>query len=606
MQAAFAPRMPINHFWDPEASRIVSTSACGELTLVTNDASRDIIGTGALLKQATASDHPVAQYVAMIAWPDCPLWDETATAVWLGPSIVTRQTRLAMDVDRMPGGNIAAPIADPAGPDKDRGLDAARHPAEILAFLHLKPGATIADIWPGDYWDALFSDAVEPTGKVFAVHLPLADKEEKIAHPVPGSMPLAGHGNVIAVVSDPATLTLPGRADVIWIRQNYHDLYDPFMGPVDVPPFDKAAFRALKPGGRFVVIDHVAPAGSRLASTDTTHRIDPEVVKADMKAAGFRFVGESNALRNPADPHTALVFDASIRGHTDQFVYVFQRPRARRPTVERNLGAAATATASAGITHPKRRLPMRLQAGDPPVDRMPCARYARTMSTRTHTLPLGPIVPHAVRQLPPLQRHIGRSVSLEPLALSHAGELLEAAQGGDASWAYMRYGPFALESDLRAHLAPIVGVAHQPFFAIIPKASGRAEGWFSFCDVAPGNASIEIGHVWFSPRLQRTRAATEAIFLLMEHAFALGYHRLVWRCNALNAASMRAARRFGFTYEGTWREAEIVKGRRRETAWFSLLEAEWPEQRARFAAWLADSNFDASGTARRSLNPAAT
>jgi len=93
-----------------------------------------------------------------------------------------------------------------------------------------------------------------------------------------------------------------------------------------VPAFNKAVFRALKPGGRFVVIDHVAPEGSKLAATDTTHRIDPAVVKADMKAAGFRFVGESSALRNPADPHTNLVFDKSIRGHTDQFVLIYRKP----------------------------------------------------------------------------------------------------------------------------------------------------------------------------------------------------------------------------------------------------------------------------------------
>jgi predicted methyltransferase len=220
----------------------------------------------------------------------------------------------------------AAAVADPSRPEADRAMDEARHPAELLAFLHIRPGATIADIWPGDYWDRLFADMVGPGGKVYAVHLPVADKAEKTATPAPGSMPLPDHANIVAVVSDPATLSLPGKADIIWIRQNYHDLYDPFMGPVDVPAFDKAVFRALKPGGRFVVIDHVAPEGSKLAATDTTHRIDPAVVKADMAAAGFTFVGESDALRNPADPHTVKVFDPSIRGHTDQFVYVFRRP----------------------------------------------------------------------------------------------------------------------------------------------------------------------------------------------------------------------------------------------------------------------------------------
>lgn len=220
---------------------------------------------------------------------------------------------------------VAEAVADPARPAEDRTLDDARHPADILTFLNLKPGETVADIWPGDYWDRLFADVVGPKGTVYAVHLPVADKAEKAVTPPDGSRPVEGHANVIAVSTAPTEMTLPGKADVIWIRQNYHDLYDPFMGPVDVPAFNKAVYRALKPGGRFVIIDHVAPAGSKLASTNTTHRIDPAVVKADMAAAGFEFVGESDVLRNPADPHTSKVFDPSIRGHTDQFVYVFKR-----------------------------------------------------------------------------------------------------------------------------------------------------------------------------------------------------------------------------------------------------------------------------------------
>lgn len=216
-------------------------------------------------------------------------------------------------------------------------------------------------------------------------------------------------------------------------------------------------------------------------------------------------------------------------------------------------------------------------------------------------MPLGPSVPDIVRELPAFERHVGRSVSLEPLAASHSAELWEAAQSADASWAYLRYGPFPSHAELHAHLERIVDLPHQPFFAIVPSSSGRAEGWASFCDIAPANSALEIGSIWFSPRLQRTRAATEAIFLMLRHAFALGYHRVAWRCNALNAASMRAAQRFGFTYEGTWREAEIVKGHRRDTAWFAMLEGEWPGQHARFEAWLVDSNFDDSGKARLSL-----
>ncbi|WP_343616357.1 methyltransferase [Novosphingobium sp.] len=223
------------------------------------------------------------------------------------------------------GAEVPAAVTDPGRPADDRALDANRHPAEILTFLNLKPGDTIADIWPGDYWDRLFSTAVGPKGTVYAVHLPVADKAEKVATPANGSMPVAGHPNVIAVSTAPTEMILPRKVDVIWIRQNYHDLYDPFMGPVDVPAFNKAVYRALKPGGRFVIVDHVAPEGSKLAATNTTHRIDPAVVKADMAAAGFTFVAESHALRNPADPHTALVFDPSIRGRTDQFIYVFKR-----------------------------------------------------------------------------------------------------------------------------------------------------------------------------------------------------------------------------------------------------------------------------------------
>lgn len=220
----------------------------------------------------------------------------------------------------------AAIVADSSRPHKDRALDASRHPAELLAMLRLRPGDTVADVWPGDYWDRLFADAVGPTGKVYAVHLIEADVGEHKTPPPVGSMPLAGHSNVVVVDAHTNTFALPSKADVIWMRQNYHDLYDPFVGPADVPAFNRGIYQALKPGGRFVIIDHAAPDGSKIASTNTTHRIDAAVVKADMAAAGFKFVGESNVLRNPADDRTKLVFDPAVRGKTDQFVYVFQRP----------------------------------------------------------------------------------------------------------------------------------------------------------------------------------------------------------------------------------------------------------------------------------------
>lgn len=216
-------------------------------------------------------------------------------------------------------------------------------------------------------------------------------------------------------------------------------------------------------------------------------------------------------------------------------------------------------------------------------------------------LPLGPIVPTATRLSPALEPHYGRSVALVPLVLAHLDDLWHAAENADSSWTYLRYGPFSTRETLGEQIQLLANRSEQPFFAVAPTSSGQAQGWASFCDISPANASIEIGSIWFSPRLQRTRAATEAIFLMMRHAFALGYHRVVWRCNALNAASMRAALRFGFIFEGTWREAEIVMGRRRNTAWFGLLEHDWPAQEARFEAWLDDSNFDERGRARSSL-----
>ncbi len=216
------------------------------------------------------------------------------------------------------------------------------------------------------------------------------------------------------------------------------------------------------------------------------------------------------------------------------------------------------------------------------------------------TVPLGPIVHEATRPLPGFGRHKGKAVTLEPLSVDHSVDLWDVARSADATWACLKYGPFPTDADLTAHLSRISGLEQQPFFAVIPASSGKPEGWASFCDIAPDDAAIEIGSIWFSPRLQRTRAATEAVFLMMQHAFALGYHRVVWRCNALNAGSMRAARRFGFIYEGTSRGDGIVKGRRRDTAWFSILSPDWPAQRALFEAWLDDRNFAADGAV---INP---
>lgn len=218
--------------------------------------------------------------------------------------------------------------------------------------------------------------------------------------------------------------------------------------------------------------------------------------------------------------------------------------------------------------------------------------------------PLGPVVDATPRPIPARIPHRGRAVDLEPLHPRHAAELWQAMQGeaAEASWAYLGYGPFASQDALARQIGAFASQHDPIFWAVRPHRSGTADGWLTLMDIQPGNAAIEIGNIWFSPRMQRSRAATEAMALLMRHAMDdLGYRRLLWKCNALNAPSRRAATRLGFTYEGTLRAHMVVKGRRRDTAMFSLLEDDWPARAAAFDAWLSEGNFDAAGRARRPL-----
>jgi predicted methyltransferase len=221
---------------------------------------------------------------------------------------------------------IAAAVAATDRPAADTALDASRKPAELLVVAGLKAGETIVDVFPGPYWDRLFSKVVGPTGKVIAFQSTEMAKAEQETLPANGASPIEGYPNVVAYSGPINGFSISSPVDVVWMRQNYHDLYDPFMGPANVPAFNKLVFNALKKGGLYVIIDHSAPARSGLEDTNTTHRIDAAVVKLDMAAAGFKFVGESNVLRNTADPRDKLVFDKSIRGKTDQFVYVFKKP----------------------------------------------------------------------------------------------------------------------------------------------------------------------------------------------------------------------------------------------------------------------------------------
>ncbi len=216
--------------------------------------------------------------------------------------------------------------------------------------------------------------------------------------------------------------------------------------------------------------------------------------------------------------------------------------------------------------------------------------------------PLGPVVDATPRPLPARVTLRGRDAVLEPLHTRHTAELWDAAQGADESWAYMAYGPFADQAALGRHVASFASQHDPMVWAVRPVATGVVSGWLSLMDISPANAAIELGHIWFAPRMQRTRAATEAMLLLLRLAADdLGYRRLTWKCHALNAPSRHAAERLGFTYEGTLRAVSVTRGRRRDTAYYSILADEWPARRDALLAWLDPANFDASGTARQSL-----
>lgn len=196
----------------------------------------------------------------------------------------------------------------------------------------------------------------------------------------------------------------------------------------------------------------------------------------------------------------------------------------------------------------------------------------------------------------------GRSVRLERLDPDrHAGPIHEAAAGADWIWDYLGYGPFASAADYAAWAQGVAGGGDPLFYAFVDSGGGRALGLGSFLRIDPGNGVIEIGHILITPPMQRTTAASEAIMLMVGWAFDHGYRRVEWKCNALNAPSRAAAERFGFVYEGTFRQHMIVKGRNRDTAWYAITDADWPSVRARWIDWLAPANFDAAGRQRRSL-----
>jgi predicted methyltransferase len=218
---------------------------------------------------------------------------------------------------------ISAAVADAARPAADKDRDADRKPAETLAFAGVKPGEQVVDFLPGGgYFTRIFSKAVGPKGHVIALTPASAPEKYTVAAKAIAADP--AYSNVTAVAENLTALPA-GSVDLFFTAQNYHDLHN--QKDLDVAVFDKAVFAALKPGGTFFVVDHAASAGSGFQDTNTLHRIDVEAVKTEVESAGFKLTGQSDLLRNAADPHTAKVFDPSIRGKTDQFILKFEKPK---------------------------------------------------------------------------------------------------------------------------------------------------------------------------------------------------------------------------------------------------------------------------------------
>lgn len=222
---------------------------------------------------------------------------------------------------------VTRAIDDPARA-ADRKDDARRQVAEVMAFTGVKPGDKVVELDPGSgYWTRVFSRIVGPDGHVYTVWPNETAKFSAKSLANWQGLVKDTYTNVSLLKQPAAQLSVPRNVDIVFTSQNYHDYHDPFMGPVDMKKFDKQVYDALKPGGVFIVIDHIAPAGSGTSDTNTLHRIDPEVVKQEVESAGFVFDGSSDALVNPRDPLDIKVFDPSIRGHTSQFIYRFRKPQ---------------------------------------------------------------------------------------------------------------------------------------------------------------------------------------------------------------------------------------------------------------------------------------
>ncbi len=223
-----------------------------------------------------------------------------------------------------PSPAIAAAVADPERPDVDVKRDAMRHPAEVVAFAGVRPGQKIAEFAPGGgYYTRILAKAVGAKGHVYSIFVASqGDKASKGASAVAATNP-----NVSIVPLTGTVFSLPEKADVAWITDNYHDFLNPGYGALDMVAFDKAVFDALKPGGVLLIEDYQTVPGAGATQTATLHRMEESLVKSQVTSAGFVFDGESDVLKNPNDDHTLKLFDPSIRGHADQYVIRFRKPK---------------------------------------------------------------------------------------------------------------------------------------------------------------------------------------------------------------------------------------------------------------------------------------
>jgi predicted methyltransferase len=241
------------------------------------------------------------------------------TVSWMRPAAVAALAVCACAAVAAPKVDLASILADPARPDADKARDAARKPAEVIAFAHVRPGDKIAELAPGGgYFTRILSGVVGPAGRIYAI----SGRESPALQALAQARP-----NVVPTVAAPGAIPVPGPVDVVWTTLNYHDFKNQKVGDGDgATALDAAAFKALKRGGIYLIVDHEAGKDKGASVTSTLHRIESGYVRQEVEKAGFRLDGQSDMLRHPADDHSLRVTDPAIRGKTDQFVFRFRKP----------------------------------------------------------------------------------------------------------------------------------------------------------------------------------------------------------------------------------------------------------------------------------------